>query len=127
MELTDWPMQREIERLIESDYAEFDASSTGWRLQAAERGTVTEAHPMYRWTVAGKEACFRYANSTPMAWARAMHEGNERHCASCGKDLYRKQVGAAILKGPAALRNRCICLTCHAKGITLKSAGVTEG
>lgn len=124
MKLTAWPEQKEIEKLVRAGFATLDVDSTHWWADYVEDHPDTAAHFMYRWTDAGKVACFRAANGTPMGWAKEMHNGTVRHCTVCGRDLYHKPVGAALLKGPKALRNRCICLSCHAKGITLKQVGV---
>jgi hypothetical protein len=118
--LEPWEQQTEINKLLASGFAVLDTKGTEWWKRSAEVRGQHMYHPLYAWTVAGKLACSRWANSTPMSWARAMMEGTERHCISCGRDLYRKPVGAHFTKGPKALKNRCVCMACNEQGVKLE-------
>lgn len=74
--------------------------------------THIENDMYYTWTDMGKIACPRYADpwpgypKSPIEWATAMANNTERHCIVCGRDCFRKWVGADNNK-------QCICTSCY--------------
>jgi hypothetical protein len=108
--LIDWDWQKEIDLLVSSGFAVFREDRTDlWRRDALQHGKPTY-HRCYYWTPEGREACFRYQHSTPMAWAIEMYYKRARHCVVCGRDCYHKKVWA---HSGAFL---CVCMACGAKG-----------
>ena len=105
-----WPFQDALTVLIASGFArEDDATAQSWKRRAWRDGK-SSYHTSYVWTLEGKEACWRYEYTTPMAWADQMHSKRERHCIICGRDCYRKKVWAS--NG----RVKCVCMVCGAQG-----------
>lgn len=82
-----------------------------------ENGLATlDSRGYYQWTNAVHSACPRWANVTPERWVHNAI-GGRRHCAACGRDLYRKQVWERLERGP--MKHMSICMECGRKGKTL--------
>lgn len=103
-----WPFQDVLDRLVASGFAEVDERQTyRWFNENGKK-------LMYKFTEAGKAACFRNRYSLPMAWAEDIQKG-ARHCVVCGRDLYRMKVWEQEKGKPG-----CICLSCSRKGHRLQ-------
>lgn len=116
-----WFEQREIDLLVASGFAELDADATRrnaerWAMEGGSPANEYLLRPMYRWTAAGKIACHLYRYTTPMAYAQALHESTVRHCVHCGRCTARQKVGCRVMRGSRQVRNRTVCLNCHAAG-----------
>ena len=118
--LEDWDCQKAIDILVASGFAVFREDRTDlWRRDALQRGKPTY-YRCYYWTLEGREACWRYQYSTPMAWAIEMYYKRQRHCVVCGRDCYRKKVWAS--DGTF----RCVCMVCGGKGHGLQDLARNE-
>lgn len=96
--LTGWPFQDILQRLVASGIAQ----ATGQ--------TIGEDRPIYEWTQYGRRVCQRYAHSTPMIWAAAMHARSEPHCVACGRDMCRKRGIVRHTDGKRRLCKGCVVL-----------------
>jgi hypothetical protein len=115
-----WSHQHEIDTLVAAGYAEVNPETTDrnkryWEEQGGKPEQDYLLRPMYRWTDAGKEACYPWRYSTPMAWAEQMHKGKSRHCIHCGRSTRQQKVGARFDGGSKQKRNRTVCLSCRAR------------
>lgn len=120
-----WLEQKELDLLVVSGFAELDEAQTQHNKEyfAAIGGGVGNEYllrPMYRWTPEGKAACHRYRYTTPMAYAKDMHENTIRHCIHCGRVTAGFPTGAKHLRGSQWQRNRTVCVKCHRAGKQLE-------
>lgn len=116
-----WLEQCEIDLLVASGFAELDAAATRhnakkWAAWGSKPVDDYLLRPMYCWTAVGREACRLYRYTTPMAYAQALHESTVRHCVHCGRCTARQKVGCRVIRGSRQVRNRTVCLNCHAAG-----------
>lgn len=114
-----YPVQREIDLLVTSGFAEIDQAQTDrnhatWTQRGSRGDEIYLTRPIYRWTEAGREACRAYRYTTPMAYATDMRLETVRHCVYCGRITTGKKVGQRFERG--RYKNRTVCLTCHAAG-----------
>ena len=93
-----WPYQDHLLRLVASGIAR----ATGQ--------TLADGKPLYEWTTYGRRVCWRFANTTPMAWAEAMAAKSVRYCVVCGRDMHRKRGAARHADGKRFLCKGCAVL-----------------
>ena len=97
-QLNGWPYQDHLQRLVASGIAR----ATG--------NTLADGKPLYEWTTYGRRVCWRFANTTPMAWAEAMAAKSVRYCVVCGRDMHRKRGAARHADGKRFLCKGCAVL-----------------
>lgn len=93
-----WPYQDHLQRLLESGITQ----ATGQ--------TLSDGKPLYEWTTYGRRVCQRFANTTPMAWAKAMAAKSVRYCVVCGRDMRRLRGAARHSDGKRFLCKGCAVL-----------------
>ncbi len=113
-----WFAQAQLDVLVQSGFAEIDPDNTEWWERYNTDNGTNWPLPRYRWTEAGRKACWRYANTTPMAWADDMRQNTVRFCEACGRDMYRKT--KAEQRG-----KRLLCMACGRAGRSLSDNEAT--
>lgn len=109
-----WPYQAQLDLLVQSGFVEIDPDNTAWWERYNADNGISGPLPMYRWTEAGRKACWRYEYTTPMAWANDIRRNKVRFCEGCGRDLYRQTTWERWGK-------RLLCRVCGRAGKSLEA------